>query len=84
MSNNTQTEKVMEQLRIQGKLEHLNALHAEVYEMANSFAGDVTGPIACLLHQAANNIGSSMRIISGHYELQMPGLYVPETNRAEG
>jgi hypothetical protein len=54
------------------KLHDLNLKHSEIFDLANSFAGGSTGPIAAALHGVANDIGRTMRVIAGHYGLPMP------------
>lgn len=45
------------------RLERINEIRDELFDMANSFAGDKTGAVAVELHGACNKMGRAVQMI---------------------
>jgi hypothetical protein len=54
--------------------QRLGEIHDELHTMANTFAGSVTGPIAVELHQIANRIYKTRRMMTS-------GVTIEDTDR---
>ena len=48
------------------KKKRVEELHKELFELANSFAGEDTGHVAVFLHHAANHVLYAKRALEGH------------------
>ncbi len=49
---------------IDKRIERLEVLRDEIFDLANSFAGDKTGVVAGELHEASNRITKSVRMLN--------------------
>ena len=45
------------------RIEKLNEIHHELFELANSYAGDTTGTVAGNLHNAADRVADCIRML---------------------
>lgn len=48
---------------IDKRVEQLTKLRSELFDLANSFAGDETGTVASELHESCNRITNSLRML---------------------
>ncbi len=44
-------------------IKRLNELYSEIFDIANSYAGDETGTVAGTLHNSANKIADAIRML---------------------
>ena len=61
------------------KMKRLDELSTEIFTMANSFAGDKTGAVACYLHESVNNIWKAQKVFGSKTESKIPIEFVAES-----
>lgn len=58
------------------KLKRMEELSHELFDMANSFAGDETGTVGVYLHEACNNVWKAMKVLNGEMGDEIPMEFV--------